>query len=201
MSSSTRVPTADRIHDTALRLFARQGYEATTLGQIADAVGIRKPSLYNHIRSKEALFLSLVERVEARFFEIQDASLARHADTPVETRLRALIEDLGAFIFAEDQGSFYKRFLLFPPEPLRAAIREINARSEARIDAALEALHAQGVRENVWPGLACRTFTDAFYCLMDGLYTERFIYDEAEYRRRLDSAWQVFRAGLVGAGS
>ena len=197
MSTPARVSTAERIQDTALRLFARQGFEATTLAQIAGTVGIRKPSLYNHIDSKEALFLELVERVEARFFEVQDASLARHAQAGVEQRLRALVEALSDFIFTEDQGSFYKRCLLFPPEPLTAAIRRINDRSEARIDAALRDLHAQGRREGVWNDVDARTFLDAFYCLMDGLYSERFIYDQAEYRRRLASVWRVFWAGLT----
>ena len=105
----------------AADLFARQGYEATTLAQIADGVGIRKPSLYNHIDSKAALFLDLVAQVEAAFFVVQDASLARHAEADVKTRLHALVEDLSVFIFTESQGAFYKRCLLFPPEPLASA--------------------------------------------------------------------------------
>ena len=107
--------TAERIQTAALTLFARQGFDATTLAQIADAVGIRKPSLYNHIASKEALFLGLVDTVEEAFFAVHDESIARHADAPVEDRLRALVEDLSGFIFTEAQGAFYKRCLLFPP--------------------------------------------------------------------------------------
>lgn len=191
--------TAERIQTTALALFARQGYEATTLAQIADGVGIRKPSLYNHIDSKAALFLDLVAQVEAAFFVVQDASLARHATAGVKTRLHALVEDLSVFIFTESQGAFYKRCLLFPPEPLAAQIREINAANERRIDSALRDLYLQGQREGCWRNVGERAFLDAFYCLMDGLYSQRFIYDEAEYRRRLTSSWTVFWAGLVHA--
>lgn len=46
----------------ALRLFARQGFEATTVNQIAEAVGIKAPSLYNHFKSKEELINALIER-------------------------------------------------------------------------------------------------------------------------------------------
>ena len=188
--------TAERIQTAALTLFARQGFDATTLAQIADAVGIRKPSLYNHIASKEALFLGLVDTVEEAFFAVHDESIARHADAPVEDRLRALVEDLSGFIFTEAQGAFYKRCLLFPPEPLAAEIRAINVRSEARIDRDLRDLHAQGLRERCWEHLDERRFLDAFYCLMDGLYSERFIYSRAEYERRLASVWAVFWAGI-----
>ena len=189
--------TAERIETTALALFARQGYEATTLAQIAEGVGIRKPSLYNHIESKESLFLYLVGQVEAAFFAIQDASLARYELACTEERLHALVKDLSTFIFTESQGAFYKRCLLFPPEPLDAQIRAINAQNEARIDEALRALYIQGRNEGYWHRLDERAFLDAFYCLMDGLYSQRFIYSHAEYERRLASSWRVFWAGLV----
>jgi AcrR family transcriptional regulator len=46
---------------TALRLFTEQGYEATSLRQIADELGINKASLYYYFESKEAILQSLVE--------------------------------------------------------------------------------------------------------------------------------------------
>ncbi|GAB3674031.1 TetR/AcrR family transcriptional regulator [Salinisphaera aquimarina] len=198
MTDVETLPTPARIRAVALDLFARQGYEGTTLAQIAAAVGIRKPSLYNHIDSKQALFLALVDTVENTFFTVHDASLSAHVDEGIEKRLRALVQDLSGFIFTAAQGAFYKRCLLFPPEPLAAEIRAINARSEARIDADLRTLFEQGVREQCWRDLDERTFVDAFYCLMDGLYSERFIYSRAEYERRLGSAWRVFWVGISG---
>ncbi|MFI5916562.1 TetR/AcrR family transcriptional regulator [Dactylosporangium sp. NPDC051541] len=45
----------------ALRLFTEQGYEATSLRQIADELGINKASLYYYFDSKEAILQSLFE--------------------------------------------------------------------------------------------------------------------------------------------
>lgn len=196
MPHATLSPAARRVHAAALSLFARQGYEATSLAQIAGAVGMRKPSLYNHIDSKQALFLQLVEQVEAAFFALQDASLEASRGADVETRARALVEALSGFIFSRDQGAFYKRFLLFPPEALTDEVRRINARGERRIDQTLRGLFLQGQAEGAWRELSERAFLDAFYCLMDGLYTERFIYSRDEYERRLYSVWPIFWAGL-----
>ena len=59
--------TADRILDAAEDLFAEKGYSATSLGDVADRVGIRSPSLYNHFKNKEALYLAVLERLMADF--------------------------------------------------------------------------------------------------------------------------------------
>ena len=59
--------TADRILDAAEDLFAEKGYSATSLGDVADRVGIRSPSLYNHFRNKEALYLAVLERLLEEF--------------------------------------------------------------------------------------------------------------------------------------
>ena len=50
-----------RIVDEAIRLFGTRGFDATSLQAIAEAVGIRKPSLLYHFESKEALREHVVE--------------------------------------------------------------------------------------------------------------------------------------------
>ncbi len=55
--------TSDRILDAAEDLFAEKGYSATSLGDVADRVGIRSPSLYNHFKNKEALYEAVLERL------------------------------------------------------------------------------------------------------------------------------------------
>ena len=55
--------TAERILDAAEDLFAEKGFSATSLGEVADRVGIRSPSLYNHFRNKEALYTAVLERL------------------------------------------------------------------------------------------------------------------------------------------
>ncbi|QFU76235.1 TetR/AcrR family transcriptional regulator [Halioglobus maricola] len=54
--------TAARIMDVAEDLFARQGYEGTSLRQIAAGAGIQEPGLYNHFGSKQGLYESVLFR-------------------------------------------------------------------------------------------------------------------------------------------
>jgi len=59
--------TPERILDAAEDLFAEKGYSATSLGDVADRVGIRSPSLYNHFRNKEALYQAVLARLMQEF--------------------------------------------------------------------------------------------------------------------------------------
>lgn len=76
-----RTPTAERILDVAEEIFAARGYAAASLVDIAEQVGIRAPSLYSHYRSKEALYLAVMERLLARFLpltsELQSGAVTR----------------------------------------------------------------------------------------------------------------------------
>lgn len=53
--------TGPLIRDKALRLFARQGYAAVSMRQIASAVGVQAGALYSYTPDKQALLLDLLE--------------------------------------------------------------------------------------------------------------------------------------------
>ena len=55
--------TKQEILEASLELFSVQGFEATSISQIAGAVGIRKASLYSHFGSKQAILDTLVKQV------------------------------------------------------------------------------------------------------------------------------------------
>lgn len=62
MTGSVRdAVTRGSVLDAALTLFAERGYHGTALSQIADALAVRTPSLYNHMRSKQELLRTIVE--------------------------------------------------------------------------------------------------------------------------------------------
>lgn len=51
--------------DTALDLFSRQGYRATTIRDIADAAGVSTGNVYHHFSDKEAIFTTLLDELIA----------------------------------------------------------------------------------------------------------------------------------------
>ena len=52
----------EEILESAILLFREKGYHATSMQDLADAVGLQKGSLYHHISSKEDLLLKIIDR-------------------------------------------------------------------------------------------------------------------------------------------
>ena len=61
--------TKQAILEASLELFSVRGFEATSISQIADAVGIRKASLYSHFDSKQAILDAIVKQVLQQYGE------------------------------------------------------------------------------------------------------------------------------------
>ena len=83
---STRLPAPRRrrqLLSVALRVFAERGYHPTSMNDLAEAAGVTKPVLYQHFRSKRALYLELLEDVGEQLRDAIDKA-TREAATPRE---------------------------------------------------------------------------------------------------------------------
>jgi AcrR family transcriptional regulator len=80
--------TATRILDVALELFTEQGYEGTSLREVAERLNLTTPALYYHFASKDHLLIALVRPALERTDELIDKS--RSAANSTDAR-RALL--------------------------------------------------------------------------------------------------------------
>jgi AcrR family transcriptional regulator len=87
MKAAPETSSRERILEASLDLFARRGFDGTSMREIAAAVGMRASSLYNHFAGKEAILAALIEAYGP-------ASGARRL---ASARYRALRDDPKAF--------------------------------------------------------------------------------------------------------
>jgi AcrR family transcriptional regulator len=133
--SAPRTDTRSRVQKVALELFAEQGYEKTSLREIAERLGVTKAALYYHFKSKEDIVHSFTDD----YFDEIDALLDWAKDQPRndETRREILDRYVGVVL----SGSEVFRFL----EQNRAAVQAMEpkerfARFRGRLDALVDLL-------------------------------------------------------------
>jgi AcrR family transcriptional regulator len=86
-----RTDTRERIRAKALELFTTQGYELTTLAQVADRLAITRPAVYHHFRSKEDLLTSSYSRLTPALEELVAALRAGLSRSEALDRISALL--------------------------------------------------------------------------------------------------------------
>ena len=111
--------TKQKILNEALTLFAEKGYSAVYVGEIADAVGIKTPSLYKHYKSKQDIFNSCVEVFAERMENIRNniqlpgsktASLSY--ETITEEQLIEVANALFMFYLQDNVAAKFRKMLM-----------------------------------------------------------------------------------------
>lgn len=93
-NEALRAAARARIMDAALTLFGQQGYESTSVKQIAQAAGVAQGLLYNYFESKEHLLAAIFQQSMADVRE----SFVLAEQSPSEKRVIALIQAAFAII-------------------------------------------------------------------------------------------------------
>jgi AcrR family transcriptional regulator len=86
--------TSQRVLDAAEQLFAFQGYDGTSLRQIAELAGIREPGLYNHFAGKQSLYEAVLYRALDPMTQALSQHMQRASSLREFTDLPAIITDL-----------------------------------------------------------------------------------------------------------
>lgn len=72
--------------DAACLLFAERGYRGTSMRDIAEVLGVRAPSLYNHVTSKQEILLAIMDKAMDRALFAQGEALDGVTDTSEQLR-------------------------------------------------------------------------------------------------------------------
>ncbi|UFS98529.1 TetR family transcriptional regulator [Nocardia huaxiensis] len=145
-AAKTLSPSALAVREAALDLFFRQGYNGTSLRQLADEVGMQVGSLYNHISSKEQLLFEIMRQVMLDLIEASKLAV-EGLDDPLD-RLRAFF-GAGVRYYAQHQrealiGNSELRAL---PPARRAEIIALRDKYQRTLEKLLQAVADAGQAE------------------------------------------------------
>jgi AcrR family transcriptional regulator len=189
--------TKDKIIAAALSLFARNGYNGTSLADIAKAVGIQKPSIYNHFKSKEELFLSIYESI--LWFHVQKVEKLMDdiKELDAEEQLFQIVNlTFQYYIHYEEQSTFLNKAVFFPPENLKEQLREQFMISEEAMSAILKTIIRKGIENGEIRNGPIDDFIMSYYCLIDGIFIELSYYSAEKVKPRILNIWNNFWYGL-----
>jgi AcrR family transcriptional regulator len=106
-----RQQTRARLLDAAGQVFARRGFHAATVDEIADAAGYTKGAVYSNFANKDQLFLALLDQRLAAQLEQVEALYAIASSEELHAAMRAQTEQ--EFAAARDFGVLQVEFWLY----------------------------------------------------------------------------------------
>jgi AcrR family transcriptional regulator len=134
----------EQLLDVALKLFASRGFNATTMDDIAEAAGVTKPLLYQHFRSKRALYMELTSTVADDLLEAIGKAAAE-AEGPRQQVEKGLAAYLHAMVKRADAYNLLFGNVVTNDMELSRAVRQVKSTIaetiESLIDAGLEEDH------------------------------------------------------------
>lgn len=169
--------TKERILNEALRLFSEKGYSDVYVGDIAEAVGIKAPSLYKHYRGKQEIFDSCVEKFYERMTQVRNDLLL--PDTP-QSELSYQTADtnqiiafaIGLFLFywKDEVAASFRRMLMierYKNQELNKIYEDLFVNGAVQHEEnVFSALIAAGIIKEENPHIvALRFYTPIYYLL------------------------------------
>ena len=193
--------TKQRILDAALTLFSEKGYSAVFVSDIADAVGIKAPSLYKHYRSKQEIFDSCVEVFSERMDRVRNELHlpgTPQASIDYQTASTGKIIDIATGLFTfyltDDVASRFRKMLLierFHNPRLDALFDEYFITGAVRYEEdTMSALMRAGVLKDEDPHVVAVRFYAPIFYLLQKYDTHPDRIEEA--KRELTSVVQEF---------
>ena len=105
--------TKAEITETAFYLFAETGFHETSMEDIADALGLKKQSLYSHFRSKNELILAVLREQQGKIKDELDRLISQHCHLTIEFFLKFLFIRISIVLSHRERLLLWKRLPLY----------------------------------------------------------------------------------------
>jgi AcrR family transcriptional regulator len=189
--------TSNRIKEVALNHFTANGYEGTSMAQIADDVGIKKQSIYAHFKGKDELFLQVCRDVSADELTIVINFIESNRNRAIEQFLLDFIVLYKERYETNDHTKFWLRISFFPPAHLYEQVMKFVYDYLDKLEELLVPILEKAMTEGeINSSIGANRATTAFLGVLDGIFVEMLYGGPERLNKRLDASWHLYWRGL-----
>jgi len=183
--------TIEAVSAAARKLFAAQGFEATSIDDIAVRAGVAKGAVYHHFASKEAIFAHVLEAVQGELAALPVPAASRRLTDPVDASADAVLR----YLLAASEPAVKRILLVDGPAVVGwQKWREID-------DQHFGATTRAGVAAVLGPGASAREIDALAHLLLGAIMEAALVCATAEDPKRsardLVAALRVLLRGLT----
>lgn len=205
-----KIPEADlpasrrtQILESALKVFPQKGFEKTTLLDVAQEAGISSAAIYQYFRSKEDLFLALIDVISFRdVMESMADALNRENGIHYEDIRQVLINVGEAFLDTHTRNHEIVRMFIAESRRFPEVGKQYSRRLIAPVETLLENYFAHQIKRGVFRDVNIKLAVHAFYGMFlnfiitqDLLCGEGILYFPKE--RRVSRMVDIFLNGIL----
>ncbi|WP_270998467.1 efflux pump transcriptional regulator FepR [Listeria seeligeri] len=188
----------EEIKQAALELFASNGFEGTSLADIAGVVGLKKQSIYSHFKDKDDLFLSIMKDAKSTEIDyyrahLQDSDLSRP-----DLVLASLLFGVKNLYDTDAAFQFWLRYGFYPPKHLYDIVQSEISDNVSQMEQDFTELFSSWMEQKLIPEQDVETMKEAYMGILDAVIVEIVYVNEPQRtQKKITALWQIFWRGIT----
>ncbi|MBC1933722.1 efflux pump transcriptional regulator FepR [Listeria seeligeri] len=188
----------EEIKQAALELFASNGFEGTSLADIAGVVGLKKQSIYSHFKDKDDLFLSIMKDAKSTEIDyyrahLQDSDLSRP-----DLVLASLLFGVKNLYDTDAAFQFWLRYGFYPPKHLYDIVQAEISDNVSQMEQDFTELFSSWMEQKLIPEQDVGTMKEAYMGILDAVIVEIVYVNEPQRtQKKITALWQIFWRGIT----
>ena len=191
--------TKQTIREKALELFMEKGYDGASMSDIAEAVGIRKASLYAHFKGKESIFRAIFDDILAEYIRWMEEVIVPRAEETAPDMLERIFMRYILYCHENPKMYFWDRYFYFPPAFIAPYMQQKTQETQDLMLGAVVHCMERGMERGELLRQPTANVALAYYYLMIGIAMSVKLYSREMLERDARAAWQGVKRGLMPA--
>jgi AcrR family transcriptional regulator len=192
-----RAMTRQHLLDAAAIVFARNGFHGSTLDEVAATAGFTKGAVYSNFKTKDDLFLELLdERMNRQFAVVADVlEGGSHDQADQLPRIRDLIQGMNVMFWDDASTTLYLEFVLYARRHPEAQAKLAATRLRGR-DFTQKLIEQEHAAVGAEPRYPTQELAEIALALFNGLGLDRLVDPSAMTEQTIDTVLRVLYDAL-----